>query len=93
VVSGPRAGGPSDELIRADSCGRCDDPVVVEYGNGVGQVAGQASGGGGTSVDVSTAVGRFVTDSVHTLSTTPPGMLALGVVVVVLGLLFLRRAL
>jgi hypothetical protein len=67
---------------------------VVEYGNGVGQVAGRATGGGGgTSVDVGTTVSRFVTDSVHTLSTTPPGMLALGVVVVVLGLVFLRRAL
>jgi hypothetical protein len=89
-----RAAAPGDEAVCARSCSRCDDPVVVEYGNGVGQVAGKASGGGGgTSVDVGTAVGRFVTDSVHTLSTTPPGMLALGVVVVVLGLVFLRRAL
>ena len=68
---------------------------VVEYGNGVSQVAGKAGGGAnpaGQSIDLGASVGHFVSNSVHTLSTMPPaGLLAL-VVVVVLGLVLLRRA-
>lgn len=68
---------------------------MVEYGNGVSGVAGQATGGSaatGQSVDVGASAGQFVTDTVHTLSTLPPaGLLALAVVIVV-GLVFLRRA-
>jgi len=74
---------------------RCDDAAMVEYGNGVGQVAGQAGGGhggGSGSMDVGASLSRFVTDSAHTVTTLPPaGMLALAVVVV-LGLIILRRA-
>ena len=68
---------------------------MVEYGNGVGQVSGQAGGGHGAgagSMDVGAQLGRFVTDSAHTVSTLPPaGMLALGVAII-LGLIILKRA-
>jgi hypothetical protein len=66
---------------------------MVEYGNGVGQVAGQAGGSSGSQpVDVGAQVGQFMTDSMHTISTTPPAMLVAAVVVIVVGLIFLRRA-
>ncbi len=67
---------------------------MVEYGNGVGQVAGKAGGGGGgeTSMDVGASLSQFVTASAHTISTMPPAALVAGVVVVLLGLMFLRRA-
>jgi hypothetical protein len=65
---------------------------VLEYGNGVGQVAGRSGGGsGGTSMDVGASLSQFVTDSVHTISTTPPGMLLLGFVILVAGLMLLKR--
>lgn len=67
---------------------------MVEYGNGVGEVAGRAGGstGGGASVDVGASVGQFMNDSVQTISSLPPaGLLAL-VVVVIVGLIMLRRA-
>jgi hypothetical protein len=63
---------------------------MVEYGNGVGQVAGR-SGGGGQSSDVGAALGQFVNDSAHQISTMPPAALLAGVVVIVLGLIMLRR--
>jgi hypothetical protein len=66
---------------------------MVEYGNGIGQVAGQAGGGGGgRSVDVGSSVTQFVNDSAHTISTMPPAALAAGIVLVILALIFLRRA-
>lgn len=69
---------------------------MVEYGNGIGQVAGGAGGGAQAgadrSVDVGSAMGQFVTDSVQTISTLPPAMLVAGFVVIVLGLLLLKRA-
>ena len=67
---------------------------MVEYGNGVGQVAGKVggSGGGGQSVDMGASVSRFLTDSVHTISTLPPAYLVVGAVILFLGLMFLRRA-
>ncbi len=68
---------------------------MVEYGNGVSGVAGQVggdAGGGARSVDMGASAGQFITDSVHTLSTLPPAALLALVVVVVLGLLFLKRA-
>jgi hypothetical protein len=65
---------------------------MIEYGNGVGEVAGQAGGGsGGASMDVGASLSQFVTDSVHTISTTPPGILALAFVVIVVGLMMLKR--
>ena len=70
----------------------CDDAAMLEYGNGVGEVAGKAGGGsGGTSTDVGASLSQFVTDSAHTISTTPPGILLLGLVVVVVGLMMLKR--
>jgi hypothetical protein len=65
---------------------------MVEYGNGVSQVAGRAGGGGGgRSMDVGASFGQFVTDSAHTISTMPPAALLAGVVVIFLGLVMLRR--
>lgn len=68
---------------------------MVEYGNGVSGVAGQVSGGAGTggrSIDVGASASQFINDSVHTLSTMPPAALLALLVVVVLGLLMLKRA-
>ncbi len=67
---------------------------MVEYGNGVGQVAGKAGGGtaGGQSVDMGASVSQFMTDSIHTISTMPPAYLVVGLVVVFLGLMMLKRA-
>jgi hypothetical protein len=66
---------------------------MVEYGNGVGQVAGgSGGGGGGQSVDVGVSIGRFVNDSVHTISTMPPALLAVCVVGIFLGLILVKRA-
>lgn len=68
---------------------------MVEYGNGVGQVAGQVgggAGGGGQSVDLGASLGHFVTTSMQTLSTVPPAYLVAGFVIIVLGLVMLKRA-
>jgi hypothetical protein len=68
---------------------------MVEYGNGVGQVAGRAGGGsgaGGRATDVGASLARFVTDSAHTVSTLPPSALVAGLVVIVLGLFLLKQA-
>jgi hypothetical protein len=68
---------------------------MVEYGNGISQVAGKAGGGAGPagqSVDMGASIGQFVNNSVHTLSTMPPAYLLAGFVIIVLGLLMLRRA-
>jgi hypothetical protein len=68
---------------------------MVEYGNGVSGVAGQVtggSGGGGRSVDMGASASQFLTDAAHTLSTLPPAALLGLVVVIFLGLLFLKRA-
>lgn len=76
-------------------CAACDDPRMVEYGNGVSQVAGQVAGGsqgGGQTMDVGSSVAQFFTNSAHTLSTLPPAVLVAGCVVIFLGLLMLKRA-
>lgn len=68
---------------------------MVEYGNAVSEGAGQAggaAGGAGRSIDVGASASQFITDSVHTLSTMPPAALLALFVVVVLGLLMLKRA-
>ena len=62
---------------------------MVEYGNGVGQVAGRAGGGGST--DIGAALGQFVNDSAHTMSTMPPAALLAGIVIIFLGLMVLKR--
>ena len=68
----------------------CDDRSMVEYGNGVGEVAGR-SGGGGQTMDVGASLSQLVTDSAHTISTMPPAALLLGVVVIIVGLMVLKR--
>lgn len=66
---------------------------MVEYGNGVGQATGPAGGGGGgQGLDAGAAFGQFVSNTVHTISTMPPGQLALLAVIVVIGLVILKRA-
>jgi hypothetical protein len=67
---------------------------MVEYGQGVGQATG-AGGGvshGATHVDVGTQIGRFINDSVTTISHLPPEILIAGIVAIFLGLVILRRA-
>jgi hypothetical protein len=68
---------------------------MIEYGNGVGQVAGRAggqSGGGGQSIDVGASLGQFVSSSVQMVSTLPPAYLVVGFVIIVLGMIMLKRA-
>lgn len=67
---------------------------MLEYGNGVGQVAGRSGGGGGGGrlMDVEASLAQFVNDSAHTISTMPPAALLAGVVVIVIGLMMLKRA-
>jgi hypothetical protein len=67
---------------------------MLEYGNGVGQVAGRSGGGGtgGQSMDVGASLIQLVTDSAHTISTLPPAALLGGVVLILVGLMLLRRA-
>ena len=68
---------------------------MVEYGNGVSQVGGQVAGGsqgGPRTMDVGASVAQFFTSSAHTISTLPPGVLVAGCVVILLGLLMLKRA-
>jgi len=64
---------------------------VIEYGNGVGQATGQAGGSNGGQLDWGASIGQFLNDSAHTVSTLPPLTLAVIVVVLVLGLIALRR--
>ena len=67
---------------------------MVEYGNGVGQVAGRANGGGsgGSTMDVGASLSHFVNDSAHTISTMPPAALLAAVVLIFVGLILLRLA-
>ena len=68
---------------------------MVEYGNGVSGVAGQVAGSHGSAggqVDVGTSISQFVTSSVHTLQAMPPAELFGVFVVVIIGLLILKRA-
>lgn len=66
---------------------------MVEYGNGVGEVAGQAGGSGGSgSMDVGASLSRFVTDSVDTISSSTPLTLFAIFLVIVVGLIVLKRA-
>ena len=70
-------------------------PGMVEYGQGVGQatgVAGGGGGGGGQTMDAGAAIGQFVGNAVHTISTMPPTQLAILVIVLVVGLVLFKRA-
>ncbi len=64
-----------------------------EYGNTVGQTSGIAGGShAGQSVDAGAALGQFIDNSIHTLSTMPPAELIAGFVILVVGLMILKRA-
>ena len=43
-------------------------------------------------MDVGAQLSQFVTDSAHTISTMPPAALVAGVVIILIGLMMLRRA-
>jgi hypothetical protein len=74
-----------------------------EYGVGIGDgPAGQVGGGGGGpaggtnpfadgNTDVGAAVGHFVNDSIHTLSTLSPVELLVLVVILFVGFVILKR--
>ena len=66
---------------------------MVEYGNGVGQVAGHAGGsGGGQAPDVGATLAQMVNDSMTTISGLPPAaLLLLAAAVIVLGFVLLRK--
>jgi len=67
---------------------------MVEYGNGVSQGAGQAGGhGGGSSVDIGAAIGDWISNAGHTISTMPPAELVVLVVAVIAGIVLIRRLL
>ena len=70
-------------------------PGMVEYGNGVGHatgVAGGGGGGGGQTLDAGAAIGQFVGNAVHTISTMPPTQLAILVIALVVGFVLFKRA-
>jgi hypothetical protein len=66
---------------------------MVEYGNGVSQVSGQAGGGGGgQTVDVGASVMHSITHTVDQIAALPPHILIIGAVAILFGLLLLKRA-
>ena len=65
---------------------------MVEYGNGVGQTTGVGGGSGGGSGDAVAAFGQFVGDAVDRVAALPPSTIALAIIVILVGLLILRRA-
>src|SRR3954467_15064684 len=75
-------------------------PPVVEYGGGIshgpaGQVGGVGSvdpSGGGGHVDVFASISHTFNDVTHAILAQPPEVLAVGIVLVFLGLIVLRRA-
>src|SRR4029079_8661498 len=74
------------------ACATCDDARMVEYGNGVGQVAGGSGGVGGQAPDMGATLSQMVNDSVTRLGTVPPaGLVLLGAVVLVLGWILLKQ--
>ena len=72
---------------------------MVEYGNGIsgggaGQVTGSGGGGGGggANLDWGASIGQAANDAVTTFMALPPWQMALIVVVIIGGLIFLKRA-
>ena len=73
---------------------------MVEYGGGINNgPAGQVGGGGGggapdfgTSTDLFSSVGNVINDATYMISTAPPEMLVLGIVIFFVGLIVLKRA-
>lgn len=72
----------------------CDDPRMVEYGNGVGQVSGQGGGNpfGSGPTDIGARVTNAIGDTVQTVLALPVGMQLLLLAAVIVGLVVLRRA-
>ena len=69
---------------------------MVEYGHGVGEVAGRSgggAGGAGGNQDMGAAFGQLINDPISTIAAMPPEMLLIGLVAAVFALLFLKRAL
>jgi hypothetical protein len=74
-------------------CAGCDDPHMVEYGQGVGQATGAAGGShGGGTVDAGAAFGQFVSDTVNNITALPPTTLFLAFVAIVVAFIILKRA-
>ena len=68
---------------------------MVEYGNGVGQVAGGSGGGASSGAgggDVGATVGNALSNAVDQVAALPPETLVLIAVLVLGALLFLKRA-
>jgi hypothetical protein len=65
---------------------------MAEYGNGVSQSTGGGGSQGGQTVDAGAAIGQMVTETVNTIAAMPPTTLLLGLVVLVIGFLILKRA-
>jgi hypothetical protein len=70
---------------------------MVEYGNGISGGAGQVTGsggggGGGVNGDWGAAIGQAANDAVTTFMALPPWQMALIVVVIIGGLIVLKRA-
>jgi hypothetical protein len=70
---------------------------MVEYGHGVGEVAGRtggrAGGVGGGGPDLGAGFTQLINDTVNTISAIPPEMLLAGVLAILVGLALFRRAL
>ena len=64
---------------------------MVEYGNGVANGTGIAGGGGGGG-DAGAAFGQWVGQTVDHIAALPPSTLAIGLVVLIVGFIILRRA-
>ena len=65
---------------------------MAEYGQAVGQVSGQGGGGGGGPQDIGGAAMDFVTHAVDRVSALPVETQVIIVVLLLLGLIVLRRA-
>lgn len=71
---------------------------MVEYGGGISHgPAGQVGGGGGSapaggSPDIVASITHGANDLVHQVLALPPEILAIGIVLVFLGIVVLKRA-
>jgi hypothetical protein len=70
---------------------------MVEYGGGIqngpaGQVGGNGAPDFGSSPDLFASVGNVVHNAVNMVTTAPPEMLVLGIVIFFVGLIVLKRA-
>ena len=73
-----------------------DHHRVIEYGGGISEgPAGQVAGGShvlGQGGDPLGTLSQLANDAVNTISSLSPAELALGIVIVFVGLIILRRA-